>query len=204
MKIMLPSLWNMKTAIFMMSLIVMIFVACNRQGGSSVPEKFGFGRVARKEEIRALAIAVMPDGRGLPAGSGNVLQGKLIYNTKCLVCHGNGEKTESPLPGEPLFENYLSGGDHFPKDQSTGKIKTIGNYWPYATTIFDYVRRAMPYNAPGSLSNQEVYHLTAYLLYANRIIPENGVINERSLPKIVMPARKRYVHDDRKGGPELK
>ena len=84
------------------------------------------------------------------------------------------------------------------------KEKTIGNYWPYATTVFDYVRRAMPFNAPGSLTNEEVYHLTAYLLNANEIIDEKYVINAQTLPKVIMPAQKLYVPDDRKGGAEIK
>lgn len=84
------------------------------------------------------------------------------------------------------------------------KEKTIGNYWPYATTVFDYIRRAMPFSQPGSLTNEEVYHLTAYLLNANEIIDEKTVINAQTLPKIVMPARDLFVPDDRKGGPEIK
>jgi cytochrome c len=86
----------------------------------------------------------------------------------------------------------------------TTKAKTIGNYWPYATTLFDYVRRAMPYNAPGSLTANEVYDLTAFLLYANKIIDSAKLVDARSLPAIVMPARQFFVTDDRKGGPEVR
>lgn len=157
------------------------------------PARFKFGRAARPEEIKAWDIDVMPDGRGLPAGTGRIKTGSLIYQSKCVSCHGNGDKTSLELPGGPL---YL--------DQPTEKTKTIGTYWPYATTIFDYVRRAMPYNAPGSLNNQEVYDLTAFLLFANKVIPENAVINQHTLPKIVMPAKKRYVTDNRRGGNELR
>jgi mono/diheme cytochrome c family protein len=164
-----------------------------KRSGAGAPDKFGIGRRARPDEIRLLDIDVRPDGKGLPAGSGNVESGKLIYNAKCVACHGKGEKTEDPLPGEALFVNFPA-----------GKTKTIGTYWPYATTIFDYVRRAMPYSAPGSLTNQEVYHLTAYLLYRNHIISAQTVINEKSLPGIVMPAKKRYVDDDREGGDQIR
>lgn len=157
------------------------------------PVRFGFGRAARQEEIKAWDIDVMPDGRGLPAGTGRLKSGLLIYQSKCVSCHGNGDQGSTELPGGPLF-----------LDHPTEKTKTIGTYWPYATTIFDYVRRAMPYNAPGSLSNQEVYDLTAFLLFANKIIPENAVINQHSLPKIVMPAKKRYVTDNRRGGAEIR
>jgi len=86
----------------------------------------------------------------------------------------------------------------------TSHTRAIGNYWPYATTLYDYIRRAMPFNAPGSLSNEEVYHLTAFLLYSNRLIDSNMVISARTLPAIEMPARKWYVNDDRHGGNEVK
>lgn len=80
----------------------------------------------------------------------------------------------------------------------------IGNYWPYATTVFDYIRRAMPFNAPGSLTDEEVYSLTAYLLTANKILDEKTVLNATVLPKVMMPAQKFFVPDDRKGGPEVR
>ena len=157
------------------------------------PVHFGLGRPARPAEIKAWDIDIMPDGRGLPAGTGRIKNGQLIYQSKCVSCHGNGDKASLELPGGPLFLYH-----------PTEKTKTIGTYWPYATTIFDYVRRAMPYNAPGSLSNQEVYDLTAFLLFANKVIPENAVINQQSLPKIEMPAKKRYVTDNRRGGNEIR
>jgi hypothetical protein len=87
---------------------------------------------------------------------------------------------------------------------SKSRPKAIGNYWPYATTLYDYVRRAMPYNLPGSLSNEEVYSITAYLLSANKIIKPDVKLNAKNLYKIVMPARKLFIVDDRKGGPEVK
>lgn len=86
----------------------------------------------------------------------------------------------------------------------TVHVKAIGNYWPYATTLFDYIRRAMPFNAPGTLSNEEVYHLTAFLLSSNKVIDSNMVINARTLPAVDMPARKLYVNDDRRGGNEVR
>ncbi len=82
--------------------------------------------------------------------------------------------------------------------------KTIGTYWPYATTVFDYIRRAMPFNEPGSLTDEEVYHLTAYLLHANGIIDEKATITAQTLPKVVMPAQKLFIPDDRRGGPEIR
>ena len=157
------------------------------------PPKFGLGRIAQAAEIRKWDIDIRPDGRGLPVGTGDIKTGKLIYNEKCMNCHGSGAAVNEELPGGTLFLN----------DQKDG-VKTIGTYWPYATTIFDYVRRTMPFTAPGSLTDQEVYHLTAYLLYANHIIPENFVINQATLPLVEMPAKKLYVPDDRTGGHQLR
>jgi len=173
--------------------VAAIFLIIVYRNVPHVPDQFGIGRKATAAEIGKLDIDVSPDGKGLPAGSGSIQSGKLIYQEKCIACHGNGEPTENPLLGEALFVNH-----------PTEKTKTIGTYWPYATTIFDYVRRAMPYNAPGSLSNQEVYDLTAYLLYANKIVPANAVINQQTLPKVVMPAKEKYLEDDRRGGKEIR
>ncbi|WP_293788747.1 c-type cytochrome [uncultured Pedobacter sp.] len=160
------------------------------------PAKFGFGRKATALEIAAWDIDVRPDGKGLPAGQGDVKKGKILYGQKCAICHGV-DGTEKPgikLPGNALV------GD----TSATSKPKTIGNYWPYATTLFDYVRRAMPYNLPGSLNNDEVYSITAYLLNANKIIKADVVLNAKNLYKVVMPAKKLFIMDDRKGGPEIK
>jgi hypothetical protein len=155
------------------------------------PKSFGFGRKATDAEITALDIDVSPDGHGLPAGAGNVVEGGGIYKIKCASCHGM-TGTEGPF-------NRLVGvmGD-------TIQAKTIGNYWPYATTLFDYIRRSMPYNAPGSLTNREVYGLTAFLLYKNRVIDSVTVMDAISLPKIKMPAHDLFVNDDRHGGPEIR
>jgi len=152
---------------------------------------FGFGRPATPQEIAALDVAIRPDGKGLPPGSGTAREGKVIYAIKCAACHG---KTGTEGPFSRLVGPM---GD-------TTRAKTIGNYWPYATTLFDYTRRAMPYNAPGSLSTAEVYSLTAYLLSANRIIDSGEVITSHNLAGIVMPAKKLFIPDDRKGGPEIR
>jgi cytochrome c len=158
------------------------------------PASFGFGRMATQEEIAKLDIDIHTDGKGLPVGQGNAITGRSIYTAKCAACHGVGKEPDTlQLLGPILITS----------NEKT-KLKTIGNYWPCATTLFDYIRRAMPYNEPGSLTNEEVYHLTAYLLQANKVIKENVVINEKTLATIKMPAYDRYVDDDRRGGNEVR
>ena len=165
---------------------------------SHLPDSFGFGRLASQADIDKLDIDIRPDGKGLPNDTGLVRKGKRIYNEKCALCHGNGD--------EPLGEKLAS--VKLVNKESVGlpytKVRTIGNYWPYATTLFDYIRRTMPLHVPGSLKDKEVYHLTAYILYANNIIDSSFVLTQTSLPRIVMPARDLFVPDDRKGGPEIK
>ncbi len=160
------------------------------------PPTFGFGKLTTTQELAVLDIDVQPDGKGLPLGSGTVTAGKAIYAGKCAACHG---KTGVEGPNNRLVAPVAEG-----TESDKAKEKTIGNYWPYATTLFDYIRRAMPFNAPGSLTNDEVYALTAFLLHANKIIPPDAVINAETLPQIIMPARQYFVTDDRKGGPEVR
>ncbi len=176
-----------------------LIIACNHstRDTPSWPASFHIGRPANSAEIAAWDIDVRPDGKGLPAGVGNARGGKAIYMAKCAACHATGaEPMNAKLPG-PALMNDSAGTDY-------RKLKTIGNYWPYATTIFDYVRRTMPYNAPGTLTADEVYSVTAYLLFANRIIDEQTVMDARSLPKVVMPAKRLFIPDDRTSGPEIR
>ncbi|WP_353718911.1 cytochrome c [Dyadobacter sp. 676] len=160
----------------------------------SQPVRFGFGRPATTAEIAVLDIDVRPDGEGLPKGEGNVAEGKAIYALKCAGCHGV-TGTEGP-------NDRLVTGDT--ARAGARRIRAIGNYWPYATTIFDYIRRAMPFNRPGSLDDREVYSLTAYLLHANGLWDEKAALNAQNLPKVQMPARDRFVPDDRGEGPEIR
>ncbi len=158
------------------------------------PERYGFGRVATEREIAMLDIDVRPDGKGLPPGQGNSVRGREIYIAKCSACHG---ATGVEGPNDRL----VVGDTTLVKSR---RVKTIGNYWPYATTVFDYVRRAMPFNAPGSLTDEEVYSLTAYLLHANGLIDAKKELNAKSLPQVVMPAKKYFVPDDRQDGPVIR
>jgi mono/diheme cytochrome c family protein len=155
---------------------------------------YGLGRAATPQEITQLDIDVGPDGEGLPAGSGTTQQGEALYQQKCAICHGaKGEGTppaNPPLIGrDPKGENFMFATD--PKI-----VRTIGNYWPNATTVFDYVRRAMPLPAPGSLTNDEVYALTAYLLAANQVIPVGTSLDAQALKQVKMPYAGRFVRAD--------
>jgi cytochrome c len=147
--------------------------------------RYGFGHAPSAAEIAAFDIDVRPDGQGLPPGHGSVQEGAAIFATKCASCHG--EKGELVQP----TGNALAGGQG--TLASPKPIKTIGSYWPYASTLFDYIRRAMPFNAPQSLSNDEVYAVTAYLLSLNGIVAENTVLDAKTLPRIKMPNRDGFT-----------
>ncbi len=159
----------------------------------SLPDRFGFGKPATAAQIARLDIDIRPDGLGLPAGSGTAAIGAALFATKCAACHGVGGT------GGPNGSLVITTPQPGKRPE-----KVIGNYWPYATTVFDYIRRAMPFNAPGSLTDNEVYSLTAYLLTANKLLDERTVLNSQTLPNVVMPAQKLFVPDDRKGGPQVR
>jgi S-disulfanyl-L-cysteine oxidoreductase SoxD len=159
------------------------------------PESFGIGRTASVHEIDSLDIDVRPDGTGLPEGSGDVLHGRNIYVSKCAVCHG---KTGKEGPYNKLVATYNE------NDSLQRGEKAIGNYWPYASTLYDYINRAMPFDSPGTLTADEVYSLTAFLLYKNELIDSTIVLDAQNLSKVVMPAKSLFVDDDRRGGPEIR
>ncbi len=152
--------------------------------GTALAESPNLGRVATPEEIAAWDISIAPDGAGLPPGGGTAEQGEAVYAAKCLACHGeNGA-------GKP--NDALAGGrGTLVGDQAP--IKTVGSFWPYATTIFDYVRRAMPLNDSKSLTNNETYAIVAYLLQINGIIGRGEQIDASTLPAIRMPNRDGFV-----------
>ena len=171
------------------------------------PQRFGLGKPAAKELISAWDIAVTPDGKGLPPGKGTAAEGAAIYSSKCASCHGpNGEggSAEALVGGEP--KAYMPFGPVYDKQRGDKKDVpfTIGNYWPYATTIFDYTRRAMPFNKPGTMTADEIYGVVAWILVKNSIIPADAVMDAKTLPVVMMPARNRFVRDDRTGGPRVK
>jgi cytochrome c len=151
--------------------------------GAGAQEGPGLGIAATPEQIEGWALTILPDGTGLPPGSGTARLGAEIYAAKCAACHG-ADGTGGP-------NDQLAGGHG--TLATPAPVRTIGSYWPYATTIFDYVRRAMPIVQPQSLTNDEVYALTAYLLSINGIIAADTVIDARTLPRIEMPNRANFV-----------
>ena len=143
----------------------------------------GLGEPATPDEIRRWDWGIMPDGAGLPAGSGTAKQGQPLYERLCIACHGAGGLGNS---GDQLAGAQMSLTSEWPE-------KTIGNYWPYATTLFDFIRRSKPMDRPGSLSAAEVYALAAYLLYLNGIIAEEQPLDADALAKIRMPNRDGFI-----------
>ena len=152
---------------------------------SSSALAYEFGRTATPEEIKLWDIDVRPDGKGLPEGSGTVAQGKSVYADNCAACHG--------VNGQGGIKDRLVGGQG--TLASAKPIKTVGSFWPYATTVFDYIHRAMPYQAPGSLSVDDYYALTAYILSLNGILPPDGKLDKETLPKVKMPNRDGFIPD---------
>lgn len=148
----------------------------------SAQEGPGLGVPATPEQVAGWDISIGPDGAGLPPGSGTAAAGKAVYDAKCVACHG--------VDGTGRPNDVLVGGQGTLRDAAP--IRTIGSYWPYATTVFDYVRRAMPYVTPHTLTPDETYALTAYLLALNKVIGEDDVMNAETLPKVVMPNRASF------------
>ena len=151
---------------------------------AALAETPDLGHPATPEEIALWDISIGPDGAGLPPGNGSPQQGEAVYVEKCLACHG--EKGA----GKP--DDQLVGGlGTLTGDQTP--VKTVGSFWPYATTLFDYIHRAMPYPTPGSLSVDETYAVTAFILSLNGIVPADGKIDKASLPNIRMPNRDGFI-----------
>jgi S-disulfanyl-L-cysteine oxidoreductase SoxD len=167
-------------------LISATLVACGAASAQS--PTYHLGRTPSQEKIKAWDISVGPEGKELPLGSGTAADGAKVYAEKCAVCHG------PTLTEGKFLHGVLVGG----KGSLTTlePVKTIGSYWPYATTIFDFINRAMPFSKPGSLTSDEVYAVTAFLLYRNEIIKETDVIDAKSLPKVQMPNRNGFFPVD--------
>ena len=147
----------------------------------------GLGSEPTAEELAAAGYTVFPDGTGLPAGSGTVSEGRAVYQQFCAACHGrNAEGDEAAA--------LVGGRDSLTSERPR---KTVESYWPYATTLWDYVRRSMPYESPGSLSDDEIYAVVAHLLHLGGIVGEDAVLDQETLPRVEMPNRDGFVPDDR-------
>jgi cytochrome c len=197
----------MRAAPFLAVVALLLHAAPEGSAQSRAPDRFGFGEPAPREVIEALDTDVRPDGRGLPPGAGTAKEGAVVYARQCAACHGArgeggsadvlvGSEPGNMPPFGPRYEQWRAGRPDVPF--------TIGNYWPYATTLFDYVRRAMPLTAPGTLTAGEVYALVAWLLSENGIIADTEVMNAETLPRVMMPAHGRFVPDNRRGRSEVK
>ena len=152
---------------------------------------FGLGHTPNPDQLKQINIDVTPDGTGLVPGSGTAAKGKDVYTRRCETCHGPTGK-EGP-------QEVLSGGNG---SLATARPqKTVGSYWPYATTLWDYINRAMPFDHPSTLVPDEVYSVAAYVLFLNGVVGENDVLNETTLPKIQMPNRNGFVSDPRPDTP---
>jgi S-disulfanyl-L-cysteine oxidoreductase SoxD len=162
---------------------VVLLALATASGVVYAAEPYGFGRPATPREIAGWDIDISPDGVGLPPGHGDVGQGEAIFAAKCASCHGaHGE-------GKPM--DQLAGGIGTLSDKKPQK--TVGSFWPYATTLFDFVRRAMPLNAPQSLTPDEVYAVSAYILFLNGIVPQGATLDAGTLAGIKMPNRDGFV-----------
>jgi S-disulfanyl-L-cysteine oxidoreductase SoxD len=154
---------------------------------AQTPSYKNVGRTPTNEEIRAVDISIGPDGKGLPPGQGTAKEGVPIYAAKCAVCHGGageGNKIGPRLVGSKAdLETFTT----------LRPAKSVGSYWPYATTVWDYINRAMPRNQAGNLSANEVYALTAFILAKSGIIQEGDVMDAKTLPKVQMPNRNGFV-----------
>ena len=150
---------------------------------ASLAETPNLGKPIDEAAIAAWDISILPDGTGLPKGSGTPAQGAVIYADRCALCHGDNGKGGSAAA--LVSDREIAG--------ISASQKTIKNFWPYSTTIFDFVRRAMPFQTPRSLTDEEVYALTAYILAENKLIGANDTMNAQTLPKVKMPNRENFI-----------
>ena len=161
-------------------------------GAAVAAGKYGLGEPATQEQIAGWDIDVRPDGKGLPPGQGTAEDGESLYYEKCAACHGEFGEARGNYPV------LLGGFDTLTRDRP---VKTVGSYWPYATTVFDYVRRAMPFGHAQSLTDDETYAITAFLLNLNEVVGYDEVLDARTLPTIEMPNRDGFIADDRPDTP---
>jgi S-disulfanyl-L-cysteine oxidoreductase SoxD len=175
----------MSTPKFLAVFAAAALAACAVQPASKSSKVPAFGAPASAAEIARWDISIPPSGAGLPPGSGGVKQGEAVYAAKCQACHG---AKGAGKPADPLVGGAGSLATKAP-------LRTVGSYWPYATTLFDYTRRAMPLTNPLSLTDDEVYAVSAYILNLNGIVPADAVMDAKTLPQVKMPNRDGFVSD---------
>jgi cytochrome c len=171
-----------KAAAFALAYISLLSAASAETQGP-----YGIGRTATAAEIAGWNIDVRRDGRGLPSGSGSVTHGREVFEQQCAACHGD--------KGQGGVGDRLVGGQR--TLATPNPVRTVGSFWPYAPTLFDYIRRAMPQNAPESLSNNDVYAVSAYILHLNGLLPAGAVLDSNSMAAIKMPNRNMFTGDSR-------
>jgi S-disulfanyl-L-cysteine oxidoreductase SoxD len=175
-----PKLWRGA------SLLALVIAACATPVAAQLPT-YGVGRPPTTEEVQAWELTIPPDGQGLPPGSGTATLGQAVFAARCAACHGEtGE--------DPNFSRLVGGQGTLATDKP---IQTIGSFWQYATTLWSYIRRAQPFDNPGSLTADQVYAVTAYLLHRNGIIGAQEVMDATTLPRVKMPNRDGFVPDPR-------
>lgn len=157
---------------------------------AAAPVQYGYGTTPTAAQISAWNIDVLPDGAGLPPGQGTVAQGETLFEGRCAACHGQFGEGVAKYPNlnDPSLADL----------KATPPVKTIGNYWPYAPKIYEYIHSAMPFPIPGSLTPDETYAITAYLLNLNNLVPGNFIANAKTLPKVQMPNRDGFIINDLK------
>lgn len=182
------------------ALVALALAACGDAPPTPATDapRYALGTAPDSARLAAWNSDVGPDGAELPAGRGSVAEGRALYTQQCAACHGaNGE---GMAPAFPQLVGRPEAGESFDFSSQPDLPRTIGNYWPHATTLFDYIRRAMPLLTPGSLTDDQTYALTAYLLAANHVIPDSTTLDAAALRAVRMPARDRFVPDDRARG----
>ena len=179
-----------KTTVGIGMTVLLLAVTSGSVGSEEV--RYGIGRPATEQDVQRWDIDVVPSGDGLPAGRGTVAHGAMVFAKKCAGCHG---PTGVEGPNDRLIGGHGSLGSSEP-------VKTVGSYWPYATTLYDYIYRAMPFTEPQSLTPEEVYSVVAWILARNGIVPDDAVMDAKTLPQVSMPNRNGFVPDPRPDVPE--
>jgi cytochrome c len=150
-------------------------------------QTYKLGRTPTEDELRSLGVTTNPSGKGLPVGKGTAKEGREVYDLRCKECHGPEGKgaDQAGFIGKPA------------QLRDAPPVRTVGSYWPYATTLWDYTNRAMPFDRPGTLTADQVYAVTAYVLFLNGIVKEDAVLDATTLPAVVMPNKEGFIPDDR-------